>query len=102
MKNYRLQNSEGSDMVFTGKEIGAVTSRKPQTGQERWTELRVFLTDKGTYVGQVIGMTEVMGEQVRSKSIHVSQLSELVNFFGRSWLSKRLFDEMGIKTEVVI
>jgi len=57
------------DLKFTGEPLAEASNQwiagKDQT---RWTEIRIYRTDKGKYVVSVIGVTRWQGEQDSHKA----------------------------------
>lgn len=53
-------------MRFTGTLLGEGTSREP--GKPRWTEVRVWRTEAGSYVVEVVGRSTLVGEVDRCRA----------------------------------
>lgn len=105
MQQFKLQDNKGQDYVFTGKEVAHVSTLRPQTGQERWTELKVFLTKGGNYVCQKLGKTEIPGE------IEYSKIEEMLGgeapdrifkFFGASYICRQVYEQLKIPYPAIV
>ena len=54
MPTYRLRRQAQVDLVFDGVRLAARSSRT-SPDQTEWTEVRLYRTDSGRYVGEPIG-----------------------------------------------
>ena len=61
MTAYRLTRAGDVDLEFTG-ECLADTSSRERADQPRWSEVRIYRTDSGKYVTEMIGRSIVPGE----------------------------------------
>lgn len=73
MNNYILNRDDNVPLAFTGKLIAEKTSYT--TLSQRWTELRLYRTNKNQYVYEVVGETNISTEKRRSK-VYVSDTLE--------------------------
>ena len=94
-----LNQKDGADLRFTGKLLDAV--RTP-VYHGRWTELRVYQTKGGKFVGVKVGRSLLFNESDRSESKVTESLAELTGFFGHSHLAKVLTERLGIREYVEI
>lgn len=54
MPTFRLRRHGQVDLVFEGDLLAARSSRT-SPDQSEWTEVRLYRTDKGVYVGETVG-----------------------------------------------
>jgi hypothetical protein len=59
MPQHRVRDGATRVIEFDGQLLGEVTSRRGSRGP-RWTELRLFKTDAGTYVLEKVGVSVVV------------------------------------------
>lgn len=57
---YRIPRDADVDLVFDGALLVDLSSRVD--GMNRWTETRIYKTDSGQWVTEVVGKTTVIGE----------------------------------------
>lgn len=82
------------DLRFHGKLVDAVRS-SPYRG--RWTEMRVYQTKGGKYVGVKLGCSMWLNETDRAHAQVAGTLEELAGFFGDSLLAKALTRRLGVQ-----
>lgn len=69
MTEYTVPRHHDVALVFTGELLADQTSRGP--GDTRWLETRVYRTDTGKYVTEMVGCTTVHGESdKRTVQVH--------------------------------
>lgn len=94
---FLVQGGDNHDLQFTGRALASVNSHRP--GYPRWTELNLFQTDAGAYVGQVVGRSTVDGETPRYWC-NSGPLEEVLEMFTRdgilTWLGKELIEKSGV------
>ena len=85
------------DLTFNGTLLASVSSYRP--GYNRYTELRLYKTEAGAYVGQALGLSDLPGEVPRYRSSH-GDIDTVLSIFKRdnqlSWLAKELLEEAGM------
>ena len=99
MKEYTVLRDNLPDIAFTGSLLGSASSRKP--GHDRWTQLDLYQTETGQYVGVKIGRTILPGEINLSSAAVSFDLNEVLPLFMRggrvSWLTKMLLEECNLQ-----
>lgn len=97
MQQFKLRDNKGRDYVFVGEEVAHVSTLRPQTGQERWTELKVFKTKGGNFVCQKLGKTQVPGEieysTIEEMMANVAE-SRIFKFFGASYICREVYEQL--------
>jgi hypothetical protein len=107
-ETYNLRNDNGRDVKFAGYVMANATSRTNQgPRQSRWTEITIYKTKGGTYIVQIMGLTQWQGETDRhevtvctSEAEVIRALEGDVGYLG--WLAKDALDEAGINHEQVV
>lgn len=102
MKTITLRNDNAPDVRFTGELMAEVASNpnnasgyySGHTG--RWTELELYRTAGGRFVGRSVGRTQWQGEHDRHKVEVCDDVAGVVKFFGHGWLAKDLYEAAGI------
>lgn len=94
MKVVRLTSTKGKDYEFKGELLADASTLRPQTGQERWTELKVFVTEGGKYVCQKIGRTTIPGEINFSSIYHTENIEDIFKFFGASLVCRKIYEQL--------
>lgn len=61
---FRLIRPATVDLVFDGELLADVSS-KDDPGQTHWTEIRIYRTDTGKYVGETIGCSALPDQRAR-------------------------------------
>ena len=103
ISRWTLRQDEGPNVRFSGWRIADQSSLEPQGDrQNRWTELRLYLTPGGKLICKEVGMTCWQGERERHTVYVCDTPEELIEKLGLGWLSKDLYDEAGIDHAVVI
>ena len=96
---YEIAQRDRPDLRFTGKLVDAV--RTP-LNRGRWTELHVYQTKAGKFVGVILGRSMLLGESDRAEAQVSTELKDLASFFGHSPLAKALTARLGIRQFVDI
>lgn len=63
MTHFRVERQTDIPLEFTGELLADVNSRD-EPDQPRWQEIRIYKTDSGKYVTEVVGQTIVPDERV--------------------------------------
>lgn len=63
---------------------------------DRWLELNLYVTKDRTFVAQRINRTIRDDEQTTYEGRVCDDLNQAVEFFGKDWLVKELFEDCGI------
>ena len=63
---------------------------------DRWTELTLYRTIDGNYIAKSVEYTT---ESDKYSACVCSSLSKVIEFFGYSPLSKRIYSDLGIDSE---
>jgi len=87
------------DFQFFGTLLASVPD---SSNAERWTELCLYLTKKGTFICQEIGHTKKQGEQNRFKAETAASIEDVTKFFGYGWLAKKLYLKANINSAIQI
>lgn len=61
MSAFRLTRAGAVDLEFTGECLADLSSRESNT-QPRWSEVRIYRTESGKYVTEMVGRSIVPGE----------------------------------------
>lgn len=64
MPTFRLPRPATVDLVFDGELLADVSS-KDDPGQTHWTEIRIYRTDSGRYVGETVGLSALPHQRPR-------------------------------------
>ncbi len=64
MPTFRLNRPATVDLVFDGELLADVSS-KDDPDQTHWTEIRIYRTDSGRYVGETIGLSALPHQRPR-------------------------------------
>lgn len=88
-------------LAFDGTIIATVDSRDYEIVEDdphHWTELTVYRTRGGKFVLRTVGRSTVDGEIDRNTAVIRDSLdeSEVMEFFKQYWLSKKLYEELGM------
>ncbi len=97
-----LTNDNAPNVEFNGAEIGSASSRDAYSRETRWTVYKIFRTDGGTLIGQIIGYSQWQGEDTRYKVQVCSGPRELMSFLGYSDAAKEAYAEAGINATVKV
>lgn len=93
-KSTRISRGNGSDLSFDGRLVAEVSS-DPSQVTDRWTELRLYETEKGKFVPQSVGRSALPGEGDISNCAVCENLEEVAKFFtvkGKiTWLSTAMY-----------
>lgn len=93
--NIRLPRHDDVDLEFEGECLVNMSSFVQ--GQSRWTEIRIYKTNKGAWVTEVVGRTTVPGENDRF-NVAVHRKPEHVRFgLMRRQGGERYITDMGRK-----
>lgn len=63
MDEFRVERQTDIPLRFTGELLADLSSRD-DPGQPRWQEIRIYRTNTGKYVTEVVGQTTVRSERV--------------------------------------
>jgi hypothetical protein len=63
MTQHKVPRNNDVDLVFDGELLADVTSE--ETGKKHWTEIRIYRTESGKFVTEMIGVTTVEGQYDR-------------------------------------
>lgn len=100
MEEYTLDSDNNPDVVFTGELMASTNSKT--TDSTRWMELKVYLTEGGTYIVQRTGITLWDSESdIHQVTICRSEES-LRAELGYTDLAKEIYAQMDIDATVRI
>lgn len=91
---YCILRDDDRDLKFCG-ELLAATDSPQKSG--RWTELRLYRTQAGTYVAEQVGRTSWDGEHDRNAAWVCADTDEVIAALGTGWLAKELYEKAGIE-----
>jgi len=100
-KEFILERDHGRDVRFTGEEMASADSRDHSglTHQKinplRWTELKLFKSEKGNYILLTQGCSSVPGEKTFNKVQVFEDKESLFDEAGFSAISKDLYMRAG-------
>lgn len=93
----RLVRDKGNEVVFQGR-LEAEVSSDPERVNDRWTELRLYITKGGNFVAESTGCSALPHEGNIVNCQAFDKLEEAAKFFtdkGRvTWLSLRMYEEI--------
>lgn len=95
MKTYLIQQDKDKILRFKGVFIGNVSSHRYNA--KRWTELNLYKTEQGRYIGQTIGRTQIKSERDIYNAKVCKSENEVIEFFGLGKLARRLYDMVNIQ-----
>lgn len=97
METFELERDDGPNARFSGELVAEASSRSPDGPRsQRWTELSLYKTARGTWVCQEVGRTLWVNERDRY-SIYVAETdSELTEMVGYGRLAKQLYADAGV------
>lgn len=75
-----------------------VNHRRPK----RWTELELYLTEKGAFIARTVGKSSVAGERDMVRINICKDVSEVINVFGNGWVANMLYGQAGITAVEVV
>jgi len=91
------RKDKGRYIKFNGELVAFATS-DPHELRDRWTELRIFQSDTGNFIGCSIGCTALPGESDLIDSEYAETIDGLIPFFTvggkRSNLALSLFEQL--------
>lgn len=95
MTEFRLSRHDDVDLVFEGKLLSEVSSHRD--GMAHWSEIRVYRTDSGQWVTEVVGRTTKPGEVDRSTVVAHKQPEHVRTALMRNRDGARFLTNMGRK-----
>jgi hypothetical protein len=82
---WRVRRDNGKDLQFQGVQLAHVSSRQQPatvagvvTHRQRWTEIALYRTQRGTFVAEVAGHSTHPGERTRCSAYVAAVLDDLV------------------------
>lgn len=79
MLNFELERDGLGPLAFRGFCIAEVSTHRD--GKQRWSEFRIFRTDRGVYVTEILGCSVVENERTMRTVRTAEAASELVRSF---------------------
>lgn len=104
-KTIRITRTGKADLLFIGKLIASAASdprwNKPHFSGDagRWSECRLYMTDKGTYIAAEAERTKRRDEIDRFDAEVCKNQKDIVEFFGFSDTAKRLYKAADLNVE---
>lgn len=96
-----LNVDNAPDLAFFGRLVADVTSYSANRN-DRWTELKLYKTQKGRFVCQEINRSCWVGQRTRFKAMVCDTEAEVIEYFGQGWLAKHLYDYCDINNTIRI
>lgn len=89
--DFNIERQTDVPLIFSGRKLADQTSREP-TGDrsQRWQEIRIYRTDSGKYVTEVVGQSTLPGERVFRTVTVCNEASEVREALFR-WKNNRRY-----------
>lgn len=82
-------------LSFVGQRIGHISSRR--RGSFRWTELKVYQTERNRFVCVELGLSSETNDELRCRAGVVRKLCEIAAIFEFRKMPMQLYADMGIE-----
>ena len=93
---YEIERDNERNLRFFGVMLCSVSSRSGNPPSKRWTQLEMFITEKGKLVAVKRGQTDIEDEQPRCTAKVIDSVDDILDFFGYGRLSKQLYYYLSI------
>lgn len=80
--DFEVEAKDGRRIRFSGRLLGEATSQD-EVGLQRWTEVRIYKSDRGNYIATIVGRTTVDGELDRSDALASANPRSIVAFLAK-------------------
>lgn len=103
-QDIRLRRDHEPDLLIEGAALVAQVSSRGRGGHndDRWTELRLWISRAGKLVAEQVGRSAIEGERDRCRAWVCHDHADLIRYLRRGWLARELYAAAGIDdTEVV-
>lgn len=100
METITVTRDKALDLRFEGALVCKVSSEEEFAS--RWTELFLYRTEGGKFVGQIVGVSTMEGENNRYKAEVCEDETAVIQFFGAGWLAKELYREANIDAVEIV
>jgi hypothetical protein len=98
VRDFTIPRKDAGRYIKFDGELVAFATSDPHETRDRWTELRIFRSSSGAYIGTSIGCTCLPGESDLIDSDYSATVDGLIPFFTvdgkRSNLSLSLFEQV--------
>jgi len=91
------------NLLFTGRVVAEVTDHATEGArQSRWTELTLYVSNRGTWICQSCTRSQWQGETNYSRAEVFDSHAGVIDFFGHSDLAKELYAAAEIEDVEVV
>ncbi len=97
-----IERFNAPDIKFFGEELASVNTQTIFEDRARWTELNLYKTSGGKFVGEEIGRSKFIGEKTLSEVSVCESLDEVIAFFGHGPLASDLYKQANIEDIEII
>ena len=99
---HTVRRDNNSNLKFKGRVCGRVDSRTLHPSDAYWTELTIYVTAKGKYVGEKKELTIVEGSKNSFNGEVFEDIVDLTEFFGFDESAKDLYLSAGLESDYFI
>lgn len=96
MEEIEIENDDAPNIRFRGEKLATATNNDAYNKLSRWTVMKLWKTQGGMYICQIIGHTIWQGEVDRYKVKVCTTPAEVIAFFGHGGIAKEIYSEAGI------